>query len=232
MGKKKTTAEKEDTKEKTKIKQDASMHTPSLYNKTTTNNGFWEKKPIMANRICYFDTMTTMDKRYWTQDIWFRAAILANFFDETPKHWETSAPVMGLSLRKNYNYYKMLPKEIQLDILDYMALENFEQKVNTHKNDSNDQINESLLKIIMKDYGMINMPDTVTDLGLSGNDILGRRVYTPKETLINIISVHAAAGDDIRSKLRIGDYGLKKNEDPSRTFDGSSGKRFFASPIV
>ena len=249
------TAEKEDTKdvknEKFRFKQDASMHTPSLYNKTTTNNGFWEKKPIMANRIVYFDTMTTMDKRYWTQDIWFRAAILANFFDEihglddkfwligttsfideTPKHWETSAPVMGLSLRKNYNYYKMLPKEIQLDILDYMALENFEQKVNTHKNDSNDQINESLLKIIMKDYGMINMPDTVTDLGMNGNDILGRRVYNPKETLINIISVHAAAGDDIRAKLRIGDYGLKKNEDPSRTFDGSSGKRFFASPIV
>merc|ERR1712032_59161 len=238
-------------KEKFRFKQDASMHTPSLYNKTTTNNMFWEKKPIMANRICYFDTMTTMDKRYWTQEIWFRAAVLANFFDEihgiddkfwligttsfideTPHHWETSVPVMGLSLRKNYNYYKMLPKEIQLDILDYMALENFEQKVNTHKNDSNDQINESLLKIIMKDYGMINMPDTVTDLGMTGNDILGRRVYNPKETLINIISVHAAAGDDIRSKLRIGDYGLKKNEDPSRTFDGSSGKRFFASPIV
>ena len=70
----------------------------------------------------------------------------------------------------------MLPREIQLDILDYLALENFETKVNAHKNDSNDQINESLLKIIMKDYGMINMPDTVTDLGLSGTDILGRRV--------------------------------------------------------
>ena len=242
------TDEKED---KVKLSQDASMATPSLYNKTTTNNGFWEKKPNMPCRIVFFDTMTTMDKRYWTQEIWYRAAILTNFFDEihgnddkfwligttsfideTPKHWETSAPVMGLKLRKNYNYYKMLPKEIQLDILDYLALENFESKVNTHKNDSNDQINESLLKIIMKDYGMINMPDSVTDLGMTGNDILGRRLYNPKETLINIISVHASAGDDIRSKLRIQDYGLKKNEDPSRTFDGSSGKRFFASPIV
>jgi len=126
----------------------------------------------------------------------------------------------------------MLPKEIQLDILDYLALENFEAKVNVHKNDSNDAINESLLKIIMKDYGMINMPDSVTDLGMTGNDILGRRIYNPKETLINIISVHAAAGDDIRSKGRIADYGLKKNEDPSRTFDGASGKRFFASRIV
>jgi len=247
----KTNEKAEIKEEKFRFKQDASMHTPSLYNKTTTNNGFWEKKPNMATRIVFFDTMTSMDKRYWTQEIWYRTAVLSNFFDEihgtddkfwligttsfideTPKHWELAVPVMGLKLRKNYNYYKMLPKEIQLDILDYLALENFEAKVNIHKNDSNDAINESLLKIIMKDYGMINMPDSVTDLGMTGNDILGRRIYNPKETLINIISVHAAAGDDIRSKLRISDYGLKKNEDPSRTFDGASGKRFFASPIV
>jgi len=195
--------------------------------------------------------MTGMDKRYWTQEIWFRAAVLSNFFDEihgiddkfwligtttfideTPKHWELSAPVMGLGLRKNYNYYKMLPREIQLTILDYLALENFHYKVNAHKNDSNDQINESLLKIIMKDYGMINMPDTVTDLGLTGNDVLGRRVYNPKDTLVAIITVQAAAGDDVRSKGRIKDYGLKENKDPSRAFTGESGKRFFASPIV
>lgn len=242
---------KEEEKEKFRFKQDASMHTPSLYNKTTTNNIYFEKRPSIANRKRFFDIMTGMDKRYWTQEIWFRAAVLTNFFDEihgiddkfwligtttfideTPKHWEIATPVMGLKLRKNYNYYKMLPREIQLDILAYLALENFEAKVNAHKNDSNDQINESLLKIIMKDYGMINMPDTVTDLGMKGNDVLGRRVYDPKETLINIITIHAAAGDDIRSKERIKDYGLKKNLDPSRVFDGSSGKRFFASPIV
>lgn len=238
-------------KEKYRFKQDGSLATPSLHNKTTINNLYWDKKPNMNNRKVFFDTMTGMDKKYWTQEIWFRAAVLANFFneihgidekfwligtttfiDETPKHWELSCPVMGLKLRKNYNYYKMLPREIQLDILDYLALENFETKVNSHKNDSNDQINESLLKIIMKDYGMINMPDTVLDLGMTGNDILGRRLYNPKETLIHIITVHAAAGDDIRSKARIKDYELKKNEDPSREFTGESGKRFFASPIV
>jgi hypothetical protein len=245
--------EKEDKvpKEKFRFKQDGSMSTHSLHNKTTTNNGYWEKAPKIQNRKVFFDTMTGMDKRYWTQEIWFRTAVMTNFFDvihgiddkfwligtttfidETPKHWEISAPVMGLKLRKNYNYYKDLPREIQLDILDYLALENFETKVNAHKNDSNDQINESLLKIIMKDYGMINMPDTVTDLGMTGNDILGRRVYNPKTTLVNIITIHAAAGDDVRSKDRIKDYGLKKNEDPSRSFTGESGKRFFASPIV
>ena len=237
--------------EKVKVAQDASASTPSLYNKTTVNNGYWEKKPNMGNRKVFFDTMTGMDKKYWTPEIWYRAAVLSNFFDvihgiddkfwlvgtttfidETPAKWETSTPVMGLNLRRNYNYYKMLPREIQLDILGYLAIENFENKVNVHKNDSNDQINESLLKIIMKDYGMINMPDTITDLGMTGNDVLGRRVYNPKTTLINIISVHAAAADDIRSKARIKDYELKKNEDPSRAFTGDSGKRFFASRIA
>jgi len=243
--------EEKEIKEKFRFKQDASMSTPSLHNKTTINNGYWEKKPQMSTRKVFFDIMTGMDKRYWTQEIWFRTAVLTNFFDvihgiddkfwligtttfidETPKHWELSSPVIGLKLRRNYNYYKMLPREIQLDILDYLAIENFEHKVNAHKNDSNDQINESLLKIIMKDYGMINMPDTITDLGLTGNDVLGRRLYNPKETLINIITIQAAAGDDIRSKARIKDYGLKKNEDPSRSFTGESGKRFFASPLV
>jgi len=195
--------------------------------------------------------MNDMDKRYWNLDIWFRTAMLTNFFDfihgqddknwligtttfieEVPRSWELCTPVMGLNLRKNYNYYKMLPKEIQLDILDFLQIESFEYKVQSHKNDSNDQINEGLLKIIMKDYGMINMPDTVTDLGLKGADVLSRRTYKPKETLIAIMTVQCAAGDDIRSKRRIKDFGLKKNPNPARPFNDESGKRFFASPLV
>merc|ERR1712032_1328516 len=93
-----------------------------------------------------------------------------------------------------------LPRGVQLDIITYLALKNFELKVASHKNDSNDQINESLLKIIMKDYGMINMPDSVLDLSMKGNDVLGRRVYDPHETIVNLISVHASAGDDSEAK--------------------------------
>jgi hypothetical protein len=139
---------------------------------------------------------------------------------------------MGITLRKNYNYYKLLPRDLQLDLVTYLALENFEYKVKIHKNDSNDLITESYLKIILKDNGMINMPDTVLDLGMTGNDVLGRRLYNPKETLINIIAVHAAAGDLIRSKERIKDYGLRKNDDPSRSFNEEGHTKFFASPRV
>lgn len=239
------------TKEKGKLKQDASLSTPSLYNKTTINSDFWDKKPILENRKIFFDTMTTMDKRFWTQEIWFRTAVLTNFYcyshgeddqywligsttfiEEVPKSWETCVPVMGLNLRKHYNYYKLLPREIQIDILDYLQIENFENKVNTHKNSSNDQINEGLLKIIMKDYGMANMPDTVTDLGIKGKDVLGRRLYDPEKTLKYIITIQCAAGDDIRSKARIKKYDLKKNLDPTRMFTDEPGKKFFASPLV
>merc|ERR1712151_166554 len=232
-------------------KQDASVTTPYSYNSTNIMNGYWEKKPNMENRKVFFDTMTTMDKRYWTQEPYYRAAMLTNFFtfdhgfddkmwligtttfiDEVPRLWEEVVPVMGLNLRANYEYYKLLPREIQIDILSYLALEQFRTKIETHKNDSNDQINESLLKIIMQDCGMRNMPDTVTDLGLKGKDILHRRTYDPRKTLINIITVQAAAGDDLRSKRRITDFELKKNTDPSRGFTGESTKRHFASPIV
>lgn len=241
---------KEDSKKK--LTQDASATTPYFYNKTNIEQGFWDKKPNMENRKVFFDTMTTMDKRYWSQEVYYRAAILTNFFvfdhggddknwligsttfiEEVPKNWEMVVPVMGLNLRSNYNYYKNLPREIQIDILVYLALEQFQTKVDSHKNSSNDQINESLLKIIMKDCGMINMPDTVTDLGLKGKDILGRRVYYPKKTLINIITIQAAAGDDLRAKRRVKDFDLKKNLDPHRTFDErESSKRFYNSPQV
>merc|ERR1712100_939181 len=58
-------ASKAEKAEKTKVKvsQDASASTAAVHNKTTINQGYWDKKPNMANRKVYFDTMTGMDKR-------------------------------------------------------------------------------------------------------------------------------------------------------------------------
>jgi hypothetical protein len=239
---------------KVKVAQDTSLSTASLHNKTTIENNYWDKKPNMANRKVYFDTMTGIDKRYWTQEIFFKAALLSNFFvdilgedaqhdknwiigvsqfiDVAPHHWETAIPTIGLHMRSNHKFYKSLPHELDLDIIGFIQMENFDRKVQTHKTDSTERINEGSLKIIMKDYGMINMPDTIIDLTAKGNDILGRRMFDPKTTLTNIITIQAAAGDDIRSKGRIKEFGLKKNADPSRAFNDESGKRFFASPLV
>jgi len=231
-----------------RFKQDASLTTQSFWNKTTTNSSYWDLNVNITNRHFFFDTMTSNDKKYWTHEVWFRTMVLCNFFvtlhgqddklwligttrflEETNKYFELSVPPFGLKLRKNYNVYKNLPREIQLDILSYLAIENFDWKIDTHKNDSNLLINESLMKIIMKDYGMINMPDPVLDLSQKGVDNLGRRLYEPKETLKNLIIVHSACGDHIRSLERLQTYGLKSNNDTSREFGNKTSRRFLSS---
>jgi hypothetical protein len=233
-----------------RFKQDASLTTSSFWNQTTKNSTFWDVKLNETNREFFFSTMTSNDKLFWNLEIWYRAMILSNFFttlhgeddklwligaprfvDETSKLYESLVPPFGLKLRKNYNFYKNLPRDIQIDLLSYLAIENFEFKVNTHKNDSNILLNESLLKIILKDFGMINMPDQVVDLSQKNYDTLRRRVYEPLETLRNIIITHTAAGDNVRSLERVATYGLRANTDPSRAFNDHS-RRFLSSPLA
>jgi len=233
-----------------RFKQDASSTTPSFWNTTTVNAQYWDINKNDTNREFFFTTMSSNDKKFWNLEIFYRAMMLSNFFvtlhgddskfwllgstrfiDETSKLWELVVPPFGLKLRKNYNVYKTLPREIQLDLLSYLALENFEFKVNTHKNDSNQVINESLLKIILKDCGMINMPDQILALSQKGYDTLRRRLFDPKETLRNIITIHAATADNIRSLDRLETYGLKANTDPSRAYN-TSPRRFLSSQLA
>jgi len=233
-----------------RFKQDASLTTNSFWNKTTINSTFWDIDANETNREIFFSTMTSNDKKFWNLEIYYRAMVLTNFFttlhgiddniwligapkfvDETSKLYETVVPPFGMNLRKNYNFYKNLPREIQIDVLSFLAIENYFFKINSHKNDSNNLINESILKIILKDYGMINMPDQVLDLSQKNFDPLRRRVYEIHETLKNIIIVHTAAGDNVRSLDRLTTYGLKANTDPSRKFNDHS-RRFLSSPLV
>ena len=246
----KQTVEKENNEKGFRFKQDASLTTSSFWNSTTSNSSFYDINYNDTNREVLFSTMTSNDKKFWTMDIYYRAWVLSNFFvelhgqddkiwligstrfiDESNKLYELVVPPMGLKLRKNYHSYKNLPREIQIDILSYLALENFEFKVNTHKNDSNLNINESLLKIILKDFGMINMPDQVLDLSQKGLDTLRRRVYEPQETIRSLIVVHTATGDNVRSRERVATYGLKPNTDVSRQFNEHT-RRFLSSPIA
>jgi hypothetical protein len=233
-----------------RFKQDASLTTHSFWNITTVNSTFWDINANETNREIFFSTMTSNDKKFWNLEIYYRAMVLTNFFttlhgdddkiwligapkfvDETSKLYETVVPPFGMKLRKNYNFYKNLPREIQIDILSFLAIENYFFKINSHKNDSNNLINESILKIILKDYGMINMPDQVLDLSQKNYDPLRRRVYEIHETLKNIIIVHTAAGDNVRSLDRLTTYGLKANTDPGRAFNDHS-RRFLSSPLA
>jgi hypothetical protein len=111
--------------------------------------------------------------------------------------------------RINYFIYKAIPRSIKLDILTFLALENFEYKLHLfNKQNSNVKVNEILLKILMKDYGMINMPDAIIDLSKRGYDELKRRLYLQSDVIRNIIIIQAATAENERNNDYIKTYDL------------------------
>jgi hypothetical protein len=233
---------------KSKEKQDASLTTAATHDPSTIDAMYYDKNPNVINRHYFFTTMCGIDKRFWTKDIFYRAFQWANLFTEltSDKRWlvhsstfieklpamyETINPPISQLNRNNYVIYKAIPREVYVDMLTFLALENHTFKFNIHKLSSNELINETVLKIILKDYGMINMPDTVIDLGKKGYDSLRRRMYIPHEVIKYMIIIQAAAGENIRNKEYLNIFGLKINSDYSRRFQNFP-RKFMSSPLV
>jgi hypothetical protein len=229
-------------------KQDASVTTTSFHDPNTVNAAYYDKNKNLVNRHFFFTTMCGIDKRFWTKNIFYRAFQWANLFTElvSDKRWlvasstfieklptmyETVNPPISQLNRNNYGLYKSIPREVYVDMLTFLALENHTFKFNIHKLSSNQLINETLLKIILKDYGMINMPDTVIDLAKKGYDSLRRRMYIPKEVIKNLIIIQSAAGENLRNKEYLNIFGLKINSDYSRRFQNFP-RKFASSPLV
>lgn len=232
------------------VEQDASVSTAATFDKNTTFSNFYDKKVNISNRHFFFTTMTGMDKKYWNKEIFYRAFQLANLFteltsqhdkrflvpggtfiDKLPAAYETVNPPINMQNRNIYSVYKNIPREIYLDLLTFLCLENFYYKFSLGKSGSAQLINETLLKMILKDYGMENMPDTVIDLGKKGYDSLRRRMYIPAEVIKYLIIIQANAGENQRNSDYLAEFGLKENTDDSRKFPGPS-RRFMGSPLV
>jgi hypothetical protein len=223
----------------TRFKQDASFRSASFFNKTTINATFYDIHPNDTNREVFFATMADTNKQFWTKTNLFRAFQLANlyieiqaseeftktrnipvtsFIDQLPKKYDTVKPNINFEQRKNYAIYKTLPTEIQVDILTFLALENFATKFRIHNMSTNELINETLLKVILNDYGMGSIPDTVIDLGLKRYDTLRRRLYAPMDVAKYALIVHAVACETGRSRRAIEEHHIKINDEISRKF--------------
>jgi len=179
--------------------------------------------------------MTGPDKMSWTKLIYYRAFILANLFTELekdqrflvsisdlldvlPSKYDTVDPPFSLVQRDNYLFWKLMPREAHIDILSFIILENHRFKFNLHKLNKIELINETLLKIIMKDYGWSKMPDTVIDLARRGYDHLRRRMYNPTEAFKYMMIVHIAACENERMRVYQQLFHLDKIDDPSRKY--------------
>jgi hypothetical protein len=235
-------------KSQIKSKQDASAATYSSNDDSTINNSFYKKINNENSRRFLFSSMTGIDKKYWSKSIYYKTFQFMNLFVEmvADKRWLISVPTFIEKLpdmydkvnppismldRNNFFLYKFLPKEINLDLLCFLALENYSNKFDVHKMSNNELVNETILKIIMKDYGMGNIPDTVIDLAMKGYDSFRRRLYSPQDVIKYLIIVQAAAGENARNSEFLKIFNLKLNNQYERKFSNFP-RKFMSSPLV
>lgn len=233
-----------------KFKQDATVEQRSVNDKKTINANAIATLPYKTARKFFFTIMSKKvnEENIWDKDCFYRSFLYSNlyhkilsysngykdnktFMTHLIKAYETSIPSVHYSLRANINLYKNLPDEIKLDLLLFLEINNCLRKMGIKSYSDIEEVNEVDMKMMMKDFGMELMPDTVLDIGFKGKDNLGRRVFTAIESFKSLIIVQAAAAENHRSKRDIKVNKLIKNNDLSRKFP-EDGRRFEASPLV
>jgi hypothetical protein len=153
------------------------------------------------------------------------------FLEKLPTFYDTVSPPISLKQRGNLSLYKPLPSEIYLDILTFLALENFRNKIKSYTMNDTMLINETVIKTVLQDFGMINMPDTVLDTASKGFDALKRRQFEPVEVIKNTITVHAVAAEHERDNKYITENKLKVNNDPGRKWKDFNRREAFSNKV-
>jgi hypothetical protein len=220
-----------------KFKQDASVTTNATNDESTKNANFHDITVDEKRRAVFFSTFALFDKKHWTRNNMYLAFQLSNlyitfvgitaitkpipvswFLEKLPTLYDTVTPPISVKQRNNLSIYKSLPSEIYLDLLTFLALENFTNKIKSYTMNNSMLINETVIKTVLQDFGMLNMPDTVLDTASKGFDALKRRQFDPQTIIKNTIIVHAVAAEHERDNRYIKDNKLKLNNDPSRRF--------------
>lgn len=235
------------------VRQNKISHSLSkkpLANKDNSKASYYFFKKNKANREVFFTIFRNFKQNVWDKKVFFRAFQFSNLFTTFLKndhYYRVSVTHILKNLDKAYleiypnllnkfasNTSKIilsLPIEIKLDILTYLGIEYFYEKIKTINAAEEGRVNEIDLKLVMKDFGMGNIPDTVLDIAARGKDSLNRRVFDLK-TLANKLFINQATSVEILSdEMLIKEKDLKPNSDPSRKFPQDR-RRFLSSPLV
>jgi hypothetical protein len=212
------------------------------------------------NREIFFSIFTNGDSNYLIRSEYLRAFQLANLFVEIGEKvqlefnhdlkpfyssikleniihkieatFETANPPISLPQRKLSGYFQHLPNNISLDLLTFLSLMNFENKIPTMTgSNQNESITETDLKKILQSFGMRNMPDTVLDLSYDRRDQLNRRLFKISDIIKNVIIAQSTVSEQMREKFQIKNYDLKLNKEVSRKFPDNN-RRAKSSPLV
>jgi hypothetical protein len=222
-----------------RFKQDASVTTRATTMNETIYNNYYAIKANNTNREIVFSIFTDYNKDSWGKLNLYRAFQLMNlytkltdytretnsriinsetFIKDLPAAYDTVKPAINMRQRSNFVLYKSLPRNIGVDILTFLCLESYYIKFQILTMSSNVNIEETTARIILNDFGMNNMPDTILDLSGKGYDSLHRRVFAPLELAKNTIIVHAVASENMRNNIRIKTHHIKVNNDLSRQY--------------
>jgi hypothetical protein len=113
--------------------------------------------------------------------------------DKLPEAYRTTVPSPSSNFRTNSKFYKLLPNEIDIDLLLFfeinVVLNKFENKIFSE----NPTINESDLKSILKKLGLENIPYDIIETSYSGQDELGRRNFDFSQTFKNLMIAQGLA---------------------------------------
>jgi len=133
------------------------------------------------SRNLFFKVMCEIDHDYWNKETFYRAFQLANLFtylindsrflvsahtliEVLPKYYDLVNPVISNIQRKNFMFYKELHKDIYIDLIEFLIVENHTNKLRLVKASNTNTITESQLKTIMRDYGMEGIKDNTLHL--------------------------------------------------------------------
>jgi len=153
------------------------------------------------------------------------------FMDNIVKGYETSVPAVNTYQRANMELFKILPDEVNIDLLLFLEIHNCMSKMGIKSFNDDEVVDEVNMKIMLQDFGMELMPDTVLDIGFKGKDNLGRRVYKAVESFKNLLIVQSVAAEKHRSVRDIKVNKVIKNGDKSRAFPEPN-RRLEKSPLI
>jgi len=187
-------------------------------------------------RKMFFKVMVEADKKYWNKKIFYSAFQLSNLFvsltmdlrlfvsvtqllNTLPSFYETVNPRINLKQRSNLSFYKTLPREMYIDLITFLEVENYSNKyVATTIGTQETSISETLLKVIMKDYGMSEITDDIIDVARIGFDKLKRRIYGAQKVMHVLMVVQSVAAELRRTVNTWKTAKIKENKNPNREY--------------
>lgn len=228
--------------------QDASENTGIVWNPKSVNATFWNPTYNLKNRETIYSMFQRSPAHYWTKNDYYRCWTLANLFvylvpderfvvpstmfvEKLMNAYTLVTPQINVAQRANYHIYKKFSREISIDLLTFLSVENWSHKLAVTMQTTQSAIPETIIKIILDDFGMRNMPDTVLDLSREGFGDNGQRLFN-KDTLIeNLVFVQSNTSDIIRMRAYRDGQNVNHNDDPARKFPIFP-RRHTASPHV